>query len=210
MRKTLCLVLTAVLALCALCAHADGVGQTYKAFEASYAENIVFINENTGRMLLPHNLTKDYDSRARRFYRIQSGALSMEMHMDDSGERIATCLITLTAPAGMTYGDAQYRDFATAGYHSYALIMAMSDAATVADRYGLVEQVNWGIKQYGGAFDTECGDYRLTCKSENGVATMLFENALLVPQTPEPAEPAPEMDIIDEDVPEEEGDSLAG
>ena len=205
MRKLLCTLLLCAVAFTAL---ADDFGQSYDAFEASYAENIVFINENTGRMLLPHTLERDYDSRGKRMYRIARGALAMEMHMDESGERIARCLITLTAPEHMSYGDLTHTDFATSGYHSYALLMAMDQAATPYERYSTVERVNWGIKQHGGTFETEVGDYRLTCSSQNGMATLLFENALLLSSIEE--EPPAEEAVPDEEVPEEEEDEFLG
>lgn len=208
MRHILSILLAVGLLFSTACA--EGIGQTYKAFEASYAENVVFINENTGRMLLPHTLERDYDSRGKRMYRIARGALAMEMHMDESGERIARCLITLTAPEHMSYGDLTHTDFATSGYHSYALLMAMDQAATPYERYSTVERVNWGIKQHGGTFETEVGDYTLSCKSEGGVATLEFVCSLLLPERSEKEEPsAPEIDIS---APEEdsEGDSLAG
>ncbi len=198
----------AMMLFCAT-AMAAGVGQTYKDFEASYAENIVFINQNTGRMLLPHTLNRDYDQHGKRMYRINRGALSMEMHMDESGERIAQLTVTLIAPAQMQHGDATYMDFATAGYHSYALLMAMDTSATVGERYSVVEQVNWGIKQHGGAYETSVGDYTLTCKSENGVATLHFTNDLLLPKPSEQEAAAPEIDITQE-TDDDEGNSLAG
>ena len=211
MRK-LTAILTLVLAilLLAQCACAEGIGQTYKAFEASYAENVVFINDNTGRMLLPHSLERDYDARGKRMYRIARGALAMEMHMDESGERIARCLITLTAPEHMSYGDLTHTDFATSGYHSYALLMAMDQAATPYERYSTVERVNWGIKQNGGAFETQVGDYTLSCKTEGGVATLEFTCDVLLPERSEKEEPsAPEIDIV-ENTEDSEGESLAG
>lgn len=208
MRRMLCLVLALLLCLPALAA-AEGIGQTYKQFESSYAENIVFINDNTGRMLLPHSLVRDYDSSAKRFYYINSGALWMDMHMDDSGERIASCRVTLTAPADMSYGDVAYTDFATAGYHSYALLMAMDTAATAQERYSVVELINWGIKQHGGTFETTVGDYTVTCTSANGVATIVFECDMLMPRQEEEETTLPEIDITD-DAAEEDENSLAG
>ncbi len=198
-----------VLCLFLTSAAAEGIGQTYKAFEAAYAENIVFINENTGRMLLPHSLTRDYDQDGKRMYRISRGALSVEMRMDATGERIAELTVTLTAPAQMSYGDVAYVDFATAGYHSYAILMAMDPAATPAQRYSTVEQVNWGIKQHGGTYEMAVGDYTLHCTSENGVATLRFTNDLLMPKPAEEEPPAPGTDIIEEPG-EDEENSLAG
>ncbi|MBP3645702.1 MAG: hypothetical protein J6K55_04685 [Clostridia bacterium] len=208
MKKLFAFLLAAALLLSGACA--EGIGQSYKEFEASYAENVVFINENTGRMLLPHSLERDYDARGKRMYRINRGALAVEMHMDESGERIASLTVTLAAPAHMSYGDTTYTDFATAGYHSYAILMAMDGSEKPVDRYSLVERLNWGVKQTGGLFETEVGDYAVLCRSENGIATITFSCGMLMPRkVEEEATAAPEIDITDS--PEgEEGDSLAG
>ena len=208
MKKVLTILVMMALLLSSACA--EGIGQTYKAFEASYAENIVFINQNTGRMLLPHSLERDYDDMGKRMYRINRGALALEMHMDESGERIARLIVTLTAPANMSYGDLTYTDFATAGYHSYAILMAMDTSEDLLDRYSVVERVNWGVKHTGGLFETEVGDYAVLCKSENGVATITFTCGILTPEkNKETDTTAPEIDITSPDDAEEEN-SLAG
>ena len=208
MKKLFAFLLSAALLLTSACA--EGIGRTYKAFEASYAENIVFINENTGRMLLPHTLQRDYDDRGKRMYRINRGGLAVEMHMDESGERIARLIVTLTAPENLQYGDTIYSDFATAGYHSYAIVMAMDASEKPVDRYSVVERVNWGVKHTGGLFETDVGDYSLVCRSEGNTATLTFTSAILQPERPEEEEiTAPEIDILESEESEEE-DSLAG
>ena len=197
MRKLLILLL--LVCTLASAAAADDFGRTYKSFEAFYAENIVFINENTGRHLLPHTPVRDYDSQGNRMYRIESGALSVEIHLDDLAEMIASCRITLTAPENLKYGTSQHHDFNTAGYHSYALIMAMDASATPYERYALVNRINEGLAASGAEpFETQVGDYRLTCTSMNGSATMLFENELFMET--EPITPA-EDDVIEEEMP---------
>lgn len=204
MRKFFCLVLAVCLA--ALPALADDFGRSYRTFEALYAENIRFINDNTGRHLLPHSTTRDYDAQGKRIYRIESGALSMEIHLDDMAEQIASCRITLTAPANMKHGDSQHYDFTTAGYHSYALMMAMDDGATAYDRYALVTEVNAGLAaSSAGLYETQVGDYVLKCDRANGIATLLFENQLLLSSL-EPIVPDEESD----EVPEEEEDAFLG
>lgn len=196
MRRILSLVLALIL-LAASSACANDIGRSYKTFEALYAENIVFINENTGRHLLPHSTTRDYDAEGRRIYRINSGALTVEIHLDDMAEQIASCLITLTAPTDMKYGDAKHYDFTTSGYHSYALMMAMHEGATPYERYALVTEVNAGLAATSsGLYETQVGDYRLKCNNANGVATLLFENQLLMDT--EPDEP------VEEEIPSEE------
>ena len=203
MRKLLC----AALMLCLLfsCAWADDFGRSYKTFEKLYADNILFINANTGRHLLPHTTTRDYDANGRRIYRIEKDALNVEIHLDDMAEQIASCRITLTAPTNMQYGDARHYDFTTAGYHSYALMMAMHEGETAYDRYQLVTEVNAALAaSSSGRYETYVGDYRLQCDSANGVAVLLFENALLMENDPvvpsvveeEPAEETEEDEFL--------------
>ena len=54
--------------LCALtgAAAADDFGQSYDLFQTLYAENVDFINQNTGRHLLPHSLTATFDAEGQR------------------------------------------------------------------------------------------------------------------------------------------------
>lgn len=176
MKKLLCCLLCLLMAGTAC---AGEFGQSYELFESYYAENILFINANTGRHLLPHTATRDYDNNGRRIYRYTGGALSAEVHLDDLAEMIAMCQITLTAPSHMPYGSPAHNDFNTAGYHSYALLMAMSTAPTALERYALVTEVNAALA-LGEPYQTNVGDYKLNCTSENGVATLRFENALLM------------------------------
>jgi len=180
--------------LCALtgAAAADDFGQSYDLFQSLYAENVSFINQNTGRHLLPHSLTATFDAEGQRIYVIASGALYAEIYLDDLSSQIASCRITLTAPAGMQYGDSQHNDFTISGYHSYALLMAMHDSQDPVARYALVEEVNAGLASGSGQYSTQVGDYRLTCQSADGVAAMLFENDLLLGKPIE--EPAGEGD----------------
>jgi len=184
--------------LCALtgAAAADDFGQNYDLFQTLYAENVSFINQNTGRHLLPHSLTASFDAEGQRIYVIASGALYAEIYLDDLSSQIASCRITLQAPQNMRYGDSKHADFTVSGYHSYALIMAMHSAKTAAERYRLVEEINAGLAANGGAYQAQVGDYRLTCTSEGGAATMLFENELLMVHTIEPEDGnAPTVEI---------------
>ena len=74
--------------------------------------------------------------------------------------------------------------------------MAMHSAKTAAERYRLVEEINAGLAANGGAYQAQVGDYRLTCTSEGGAATMLFENELLMVLTIEPEDGnAPTVEI---------------
>ncbi len=193
MRKLLALILL----LCALAgaAAADDFGQSYMDFQTLYSENIHFINENTGRFLLPLDFSGEFDAEGDRIYVLSSGALHAEIKLDDLAEQIAYCYISLTAPAGMTYGDSLHSDFTVSGYHSYALLMAMSKAETAFDRYKLVEEVNAGIAENGGLYEMQVGDYHLTCLSANGTATMRFENELLMGTGLETEEESADVEI---------------
>ena len=160
-------------------------GRGYEDFEASYADNLTFINENTGRHLLPLVLAKG-DANAdggHRMYELLGDVLRVSIRLDQSNQIIETCEIVLTAPAGMSYGTSEYNDFVTSGYHSYALLMAMHTAADPAVRYGLVTAVNDGLLAGEGAYATQVGVYTLNCMRADNVATLTFENTLAV--TPE-------------------------
>ena len=187
MRKVIgCLLL---LCLLAGAAAAEDFGQSYDRFQTLYAENVTFINENTGRFLLPLDFEGDFNSDAM---------LTAEVLLDDMASQIASLQITLTAPEGMTYGDSQHSDFTVSGYHSYALLMAMSDSQDPVERYRLVEEVNDGLAAGGGNYETQVGDYRLTCTSGNNVACMRFENSLLMTtgvETEDADEETPSVEI---------------
>ncbi|MBR6569878.1 MAG: hypothetical protein IKK75_05435, partial [Clostridia bacterium] len=140
-------IIAVALLLCALTgmASADDFGQSYDLFETRYADNIAFINENTGRFLLALAFSGSFNSNGERIYVLESGALYAEVKLDDMASQIASCRITLTAPEGMTQGDSRYNDFAISGYQSYALLMAMHDSEDAYQRYLLVEEVNNGL-----------------------------------------------------------------
>ena len=178
--------LAALLTLCALwgAAAAEDFGQSYDRFLRYYEENITFINENDGRFLIPLSASGAVNEAGCRVYRFESGALSTQVTLDDLGSQVASCLITLTAPAGMQYGDSQYADFTVSALHSYALLMAMHGADSPYDRYALVTEVNAAFAN-GSDYATQVGDYRLTCHSDGQTATMLFENELLLTTTME-------------------------
>lgn len=195
MKKALCAFLACLL-LPALALAEPGRG--YEAFEAAYAENIEFLNVNTDRHMLPYTPIRDYDPDGSVVHRIQMGALDVAIRLEN--ESIATLCVTLTAPEGMAYGDREYNDFAVSGYQSYAVVMAMSDAATPYERYALVEAVNQALDA-SESYQTAVGDYRLTCTREGRAVTLLFENELLMESEP----------ILPDDLDEEsEEESLAG
>lgn len=196
MRKVIgCLLL---LCLLAGAAAAEDFGQSYDRFQTLYAENVTFINENTGRFLLPLDFEGDFNSDGVRIYVLANAMLTAEVLLDDMASQIASLQITLTAPEGMTYGDSQHSDFTVSGYHSYALLMAMSNSQDPVERYRLVEEVNDGLATGGGNYETQVGDYRLTCTSGNNVACMRFENSLLMTtgvETEDADEETPSVEI---------------
>lgn len=194
MRRLLALIL--MLFVLTGAATAEDFGQSYDDFQTLYSESVTFINENTGRFLLPLDFEGDFNSDGVRIYVLSSGTLTAQVMLDDMASQIASLQITLTAPEGMKYGDNQHSDFVISGYHSYALIMAMHASADPVERYRLVEEVNNGLAANGGQYQTQVGDYRLTCQSQNGTATMLFENSLLMRTTvEEPEEEMPSVEI---------------
>lgn len=195
MRRLYALCILTALLLAAPGAHASGSGQRYDDFVASYSENLSFINENTGRHLLPLVLAKgssDADG-GHRIYQILGDVLSASIRLDATNDIIETCTIVLTSPRGMTYGGSLYNDFVTSGYHSYALLMAMHPDSEPLNRYALVEAVNAGMGSGNGSFETQVGLYRLTCARTDISATLLFENTLTLapedaPETDEPSD----------------------
>lgn len=186
-------------------------GRGYEDFEASYADNLTFINENTGRHLLPLVLAKG-DANAdggHRMYELLGDVLRVSIRLDQSNKVIEKCEIVLTAPPGMSYGTSEYNDFTTSGYHSYALLMAMHTAADPAVRYGLVTAVNDGLLAGEGAYATQVGVYTLNCMRADNMATLTFENTLAV--TPEPEVTPDGADAAPEDEGNnEEDESMAG
>jgi len=193
MKKALCAFLACLL-LPALALAEPGRG--YEAFEAAYAENIEFLNVNTQRHMLPYTAVRDYEPDGSVVWRIRMGALDVAIRLEN--EDISSLCLTLTAPEGMAYGDREYNDFEVSGYQSYAVVMAMSEASTPYERYGLVETLNQALGA-SESYQTSEGDYRLTCTREGTSVTILFENELLMDSDP----------ILPDDLDEEE-ESLAG
>lgn len=192
------------------CASAQSVsGLTYDDFTRLYADNLDFINDNAGRHLLPlipANRDAEWHD-GREYYEIYGDVLTLSIRTDPSGEIIETCVITLTAPANMSYGSSVHRDFTTSGYQSYGMLMAMAAGETAYDRYQLVTDVEEGLKNGGGVYHRQIGVYQLEAVSQNGAVTMTFTNATAAPTpSPEPT-PSPTPDPNAEPTPEPE---LAG
>ncbi len=192
----------AAIVLCALClfaaASGEGIsGQHIDTFIEYYKESLDFINDNDGRHLLPLIISTAASDKedGKMHYEIPGDVLHLSLRTDASGEVVERCEITLTAPQNLQHGSAEYRDFATSGYHSYALLMAMDAHADAAERYELVTDVNEGMAD-DGVYAVQLGVYALKCTRENGTARLLFEHiqARGTPEpTPEPT-PIPEAD----------------
>lgn len=156
-------------------------GQTISTFLTYYKEDVSFINENTGRHLLPADLDIiDLNDNGRQQYTTSSDALYVTVTVNAAGI-IESCDIRLLIPEGMVYGNSLHRDFITAGYHSYAFIMAMHVSAEPASRYLLVEEISTALEDNFGAYERKLGAYTITCTRVAGEgAVFLFTNSGLV------------------------------
>lgn len=196
MRKCLILLCALLVMICAP-AQAEFVsGLGYEAFLANYTENLHFINENASRHLLPLIPAKRDAGwgDGRLYYEIFGDVLSLTIRTDATGTVIEECIITLTAPADMSYGSTIHRDFTTSGFQSYGMLMAMSPAETALERYHLVEEVENGLATGNGVFHKQIGVYALDAVSLDGTVSMIFTNSTAVPTpSPVPSEtPVPE------------------
>ena len=183
--------LTALLLLFCASACAEGVtGYSYDFFLERYAENIDFINDNAGRMMLPLVPSKrDAGWGDGREYREITGEwLTVEILLEPVNDIIESCRLTLAAPADMTYGSSIHRDFSTSGYQSYAMLMAMDPGETPYDRYHLVTDVESWLAT-GNDFQKQIGVYSLHVSRSGNMVTMLFTNGTASPTpTPVPSE----------------------
>lgn len=180
-------------------------GQSYALFSKYYQEDITFINQNAGRYLIPLSLAKGPGGQeGRTTYSLMGDTLHVLLSMDSGGQVIESCVITLTAPAGMEYGNALYNDFAISGYQSYALLMAMHTDPDPARRYQLVTDVVEGMAASGGEYRRQLGVYTLTCTRQDNVAELRFDIKALQ-ATPEPDQPGPEGDVLPDPEAEENG-----
>ena len=162
-----------------------------------------FINDNTGRRLLPLVLTTEGVQDNYRLYRLYGDVLDVTVRTQGSGKEIVMCQISLTAPDGMQYGDSVYKDFEISGYHSYALLMAMSPAQTAQERYDLVTLVNNGMKQ-GDSYERQVGAYHLTSVREGGNVTITlmtpaYEESIATPTPTPETTPAPSGLPVEDD-----------
>ncbi len=170
-------------------------GQTYSTFETYYKEDVSFINANTGRHMLPRDLSRmDLSDSGRVQYTYYDEALNVTIAVDAAGI-IETCEIRLLIPEGMVYGNSLYLDFVNAGYHSYAFIMAMHMSSEVSGRYLLVQEISRALEDNSGFYERQLGSYTVTCTRVIGEgAVFTFTNNGLAPAaTDAPSgEPTPE------------------
>lgn len=178
-------------------------GQSYELFSQYYKDGIAFINQNGGRHLIPLALAKTPGGQEKRTtYSLIGDTLNVTLTMSSAGDVIEGCVITLTAPPGMEYGNALYNDFAISGYQSYALLMAMHTAPDPARRYELVTDVEQGLAASQGNYRRQLGVYTLTCTRQDNAVQLRFEIKALQ-ETPQPT-PGEEDFPVEEDSQEEE------
>ena len=175
-------------------------GQAMTTFLTYYKEDVSFINENTGRHLLPAELAiQDLNDNGRQQYSTFTDALHVTITVNAEGI-IEACDIRLLIPEGMVYGNSLYRDFITAGYHSYAFIMAMHVSADPASRYLLVEEISTALEDNFGAYERKLGAYTITCTRVAGEgAVFTFANNGLAPAQNEPSDGNQPPEPIEED-----------
>ena len=152
-------------------------GQSISVFETYYKDDIVYINENTGRHLLPKDLAQlDLKDHRRTQYYYYDDALHVTLATDENGI-IESCEIRLMIPEGTVYGNSLYRDFETAGYHSYALIMAMHVSSEPSSRYLLVQEISAALEDNFGFYERQLGSYTINCTRVVGEgAVFTFSN----------------------------------
>ncbi|NLO85738.1 MAG: hypothetical protein GX096_09975 [Clostridiales bacterium] len=169
---TICLMIIFAMPACADAA----VGQSYHIFESSYADNLIFINENDNHLLIPKEITKRKSTMkdGKYYYEFSGDILSLSICTGSQGDTIETCEITLVAPDGMEYGTAVYNEFSNMGFQSYALLMAMHTSSDVYQRYQLVEAVVQGMAAGDGYFVCQTGAYNLTCIRNEDTVSLSF------------------------------------
>ena len=198
-----CLILIILLLIPTIAFAQFVTGQTYDVFLKKYAENMTFINQNTQRRLLPLTLTTpDFaESDGRSYYNIEGEILSANIYTSRGSDVIEYAQFILTAPSLMQYGDALHAEFVNAGYHCYALLMAMHSSDDVVTRYSLIQTIEDVFNEGTSTSLLQLGVYSLSCEKVENVATFTFTNTSLVSPTPSP-EPETEPEI-EYELPEE-------
>lgn len=180
-------------------------GQSYETFLQYYRDGIQFINDNDSRHLLPLVIAsrESEEGDGRLVYELLGDTLQAVIITEASGEVIESCIITLTAPASMEYGNAIYNDFAISGYHSYALLMAMYADPVPANRYQLVLDVEEGLSGEEGSYTRQVGVYTLQCTRRANVVSLEFYNTRIPQPPPGEEEPPSEENPAESEAPEE-------
>ena len=183
MKKTINLLLICLVCIIPQFALAM-TGMSFETFERNYAENITFINDNTGRHILPLVFASadGENTDGKKRYAILGDVLSMDLRTDVGGGVIEFLQIILRAPRFMEYGDPAHSDFMTAGFHAYALLMAMHSSSDPALRYGLVTSIETNMQGGDSDYITQLGVYSLLCTKANAEAVFTFENSNLTTQ----------------------------
>lgn len=170
--------LAALLPICAKAALPSG--QTYDTFLKFYRDDIQFINQNAGRHLIPLSIAaRGGDAEdGRMVYELMGDTLGVYIQTDGTSQVIETAVISITAPAGIAYGNALFHDFAISGYQSYALLMAMHAAENSVDRFALVSDVEAGLAE-ADTYTRQVGVYTLNCVREDKTVIFSFVNSRL-------------------------------
>lgn len=162
--KRFLLLLLVLLLLCPAAMADPGEDYTsYESFIGRYAGNLDFINENEGRRLINLIFASGDTQGQTRVFRIEGDILNAQMYTMTSQRRIVGLMVTLTAPADMATNDASRQDFTTSGYQCYALLMAMRGEEKPAERFGLITELNNGVR-YQEKYSTFVGPYTLTAR----------------------------------------------
>ena len=154
-------------------------GQNISTFQAYYKENVTFLNENTGRHMLPVALETLELDNGRTQYSSYSDTLHVTIQADTDGT-IETCEIRLLVPQGAQPGNSLYLDYVTANYHSLAFIMAMHVSETPESRYLLVDEIRKALSDNHGAYERQLNSYTISCVSVvgEGAVFTFFNNGL--------------------------------
>ena len=164
-----------------------------------YKENVSFINENTGRHMLPIELeVTDLGDAGRKQYSVYSDALNVTVAADSAGI-IETCEIRLLYPEGAQQGNSLYLDYTAANYHSIAFIMAMHVSPAPESRFYLAEELRHELQVNFGAYQRQLGAYTISCISVAGEGVVFtFSNNGLVPSVDDPWDGGPTPEPLDD------------
>jgi len=177
-------------------------GQSVSTLQTYYKEDITYLNDLTGRHLLPKDLTElNLNDNGRTQYSYYDSVLQVTIAADATGI-IESCEIRLLYPEGAAEGNSLYLDYATASYHSLAFIMAMHVSSEVSSRFLLVQEIASAMEENNGTYDRQLGSYSVSCIKVvgEGAVFTFTNNGLKTTQTEETAEPA---DGGEQDVPVE-------